>query len=223
MVNFAAGNFPEAPEFRVVNFAANLKSEISHTGKFTAPKPPPPCNSPPQKHFVCMRIVAPCEFKSWLFFFAHPPVQRTALSGERNHGKATVRNDLPSQSVRGVNKRSLKFPALVHWIIRVCLLAMCQLVTLITALPHYCFTLSLPILSLLAWPTSECTLYRRHFISPRLLSLLAAVHSDSCFFLQWCSVWFIHLYCFKAFLVQACCHGCAHSAPSSHSASTAHL
>ena len=41
------------------------------------------------------------------FFFWLPPIQCTAPSGERNHGYATVRNDLTCRSVRGVNKRSL--------------------------------------------------------------------------------------------------------------------
>ena len=61
----------------------------------------------------------------------------------------------------GVNKRSLEFPALVHSIIRACQMATCQRVTLITANPWYCFMLSLPMLSLPAWPASECTLFLR--------------------------------------------------------------
>ena len=69
--------------------------------------------------------------------FVHPPIQCTAPFGGRNHSYATVRNDLTCQSVRGVTKRSLEFPALVHSTIKICLLATCQCMTPITATPRY--------------------------------------------------------------------------------------
>ena len=70
----------------------------------------------------------------------------------------------------GVNKRSLKLPALVQSIIGVCQMATCQLVTMITANPRYCFYL---LTSCALTPHVTClTVYLRCFLSPRLLSLL---------------------------------------------------